>query len=95
MLWLAYVHVAVHEDHMKLVCVYTIMWFIFLPLMTCSAIEQFARKGQDLNLQKEDGFAAIHLASLNDHLDVTTALADTVSSSQTSALVTTYINVHL
>lgn len=44
----------------------------------CSAIEQFARAKYDLNLKKDDGFAAIHLAALNDHLDVITALAEMV-----------------
>ena len=51
-----------------------------------SAIEQFARAKYDLNLKKDDGFAAIHLAALNDHLDVTTTLAELVSSIARSQL---------
>ena len=47
--------------------------------ISCSAIEQFARAKCNLNVKKDDGFAPIHLAALNDHLDVTTALADLVS----------------
>ena len=46
---------------------------------TCRAIEQFVRAKCDLNLKKDDGYAAIHLAALNDHLDVVTALAELVS----------------
>ena len=62
-------------------------WFIYganviLPFpvyLICSALEQFVRKKPDyVNLRKDDGFTAIHLASLNDHLDVVTALADMV-----------------
>ena len=45
----------------------------------CRAVEQFARAKCDLNLKKDDGFAPIHLAALNDHLDVVTALAEMVS----------------
>ena len=52
------------------------------PICVCymhSAIEQFARAKCDMNLKKDDGYAAIHLAALNDHLDVVTALAELVS----------------
>ena len=45
-----------------------------------SALEHFVRKKPDyVNLRKDDGYTAIHLASLNDHLDVVTALADMVT----------------
>ena len=50
-------------------------------ISVCSAIEHFVRKQQDsINLKKDDGYTALHLASLNDHLDVVTALADMVLS---------------
>lgn len=52
----------------------------YISIHVCSAIEQFARAKCDLNLKKDDGFAAIHLAALNDHLDVITALAELVST---------------
>ena len=32
-----------------------------------------------MNIKKDDGYTPLHLASLNDHLDVVTALADLVS----------------
>ncbi len=31
-----------------------------------------------VNMQKDDGFTPLHLASVNDHLDVITALVDNV-----------------
>ena len=45
----------------------------------CTVLEQFARSKCDMNLKKDDGFSAIHLAALNDHLDVLTALAELVA----------------
>ena len=33
-----------------------------------------------LNLPKDDGYTALHLCALNDHLDVLTALVEHVSS---------------
>ena len=50
-----------------------------IVMFVCRAIEQFVRAKCDLNLKKDDGYAAIHLAALNDHLDVVTALAELVS----------------
>ena len=45
-----------------------------------SAIEQFMRFCPDLlNLPKDDGYTALHLSALNDHLDVLTALVEHVS----------------
>ena len=32
-----------------------------------------------MNIKKDDGYTPLHLAALNDHLDVVTALADLVS----------------
>lgn len=44
----------------------------FLP-----AVEHFIRKfPQYINLKKDDGYTPLHLASLNDHLDVATIFAD-------------------
>ena len=33
-----------------------------------------------MNIKKDDGYTPLHLASLNDHLDVVTALAELVST---------------
>ena len=44
------------------------------------AIEHFVRKQKEsINLTKDDGYTPFHLAALNDHLDVVTALAEMVS----------------
>ena len=49
-------------------------------LFLCSAIEHFVRKRQEsVNITKDDGYMPLHLAALNDHLDVVTALAEMVS----------------
>ena len=49
--------------------------------VACSAVEQFIRKYPGhVDLRKDDGYTALHLASLNDHLDVVTTLADLVSN---------------
>ena len=34
---------------------------------------------QLINIPKDDGFAALHLAAINDHLDIVVALASSVS----------------
>ena len=45
----------------------------------CSAIEHFVKKKEDIvNIKKDDGYMPLHLAALNDHLDVVTALAEMV-----------------
>ena len=45
----------------------------------CSALEHFARKyPQYIDLKKDDGYTALHLAALNDNLDALTALLDMV-----------------
>ena len=45
----------------------------------CSAIEHFVKKNEDIvNIKKDDGYMPLHLAALNDHLDVITALAEMV-----------------
>ena len=52
------------------------LWHI---LVHYSALEHFMRKQPEcINLKKDDGYTALHLASLNDHLDVVTALVDVV-----------------
>ena len=33
-----------------------------------------------INIKKDDGFTPLHLAAVNDHLDVATALVDNVCS---------------
>ena len=44
------------------------------------AMEQFIRKfPEHINIKKDDGYTPLHLAALNDHLDVLTALVDDVS----------------
>ena len=46
-----------------------------------SAVEQFIRRfPNSMNIKKDDGYTPLHLASLNDHLDVITALAELVST---------------
>lgn len=53
---------------------------IQVTLICCRALEQFIRKNPDLiNLRKDDGYTPLHLAALNDHLDVVTMLVDHVS----------------
>ena len=48
-------------------------------LFLCSAIEHFVKKKEDIvNIKKDDGYMPLHLAALNDHLDVVTALAEMV-----------------
>ena len=45
----------------------------------CSALEHFVKKRQeDINVKKDDGYMPLHLAALNNHLDVITALAEMV-----------------
>ena len=45
----------------------------------CSAIEHFVKKKEDIvNIKKDDGYMPLHLAALNDHLDVVTALTEMV-----------------
>ena len=33
-----------------------------------------------MNIQKDDGYTSLHLAALNDHIDVVTSLAELVSA---------------
>lgn len=40
-----------------------------------------------INLRKDDGYAPLHLAAINDHLDVLTALIDNVRPSNIVATV--------
>ena len=48
-------------------------------MFLCSAIEYFVKKKEDIvNIKKDDGYMPLHLAALNDHLDVVTALAEMV-----------------
>lgn len=48
-------------------------------------MEQFLRQNPNYaNLKKDDGYTALHLASLNDHLDIVTTLAENVSITQLS-----------
>jgi len=43
------------------------------------AVDHFIRRfPQHINLKKDDGYTPLHLAALNDHLDVVTVLADLV-----------------
>ena len=35
---------------------------------------------QHMNMKKDDGYTALHLASLNNHIDIVTALADSVGT---------------
>ncbi len=43
-------------------------------------MEHFNRKYvEHVNLKKDDGYTPLHLAALNDHLDVVTAFAEVVS----------------
>ena len=44
-----------------------------------SAVEKILAKSPDLvNMPKEDGFTALHLAALNDHCEVATLLCGQV-----------------
>ncbi len=46
----------------------------------CRAVEHFNRRFvEHINLLKDDGYTPLHLAALNDHLDVVTAFAEVVS----------------
>ena len=48
-------------------------------------MEQFLRQNPNYaNLKKDDGYTALHLASLNDHLDIVTTLAENVRIQQLS-----------
>lgn len=45
-----------------------------------SAMERFIQKfTEHVNIKKDDGFTPLHLSALNDHLDVLTALLESVS----------------
>ena len=53
----------------------------------CRAVGEILRRaGQLVDMKKDDGFAAIHLAALNGHYDVTETLMVTTLSSLTSLL---------
>ena len=43
-------------------------------------MEKFVKDHPQLiNIPKDDGFAALHLAAINDHLDIVVELASSVS----------------
>ena len=45
-------------------------------------MERFIQKfPQHVNIKKDDGYTPLHLSALNDHLDVLTALLESVSTS--------------
>ena len=45
-------------------------------------MERFIQKfTEHVNIKKDDGFTPLHLSALNDHLDVLTALLESVSLS--------------
>lgn len=60
--------------------------FLVVPIMVnvffcllCSAIEMFIKHNPVcVNLQKDDGYTPLHLAALNNHLDVLTTILDSV-----------------
>ena len=69
------------QDACTIACVRIGSKFGFFFLAMFSAIEHFVRKNPALvNISKDDGYTPLHLASLNDHLDVVTALSEMVSS---------------
>ena len=54
--------------------------FIISDVLTYSATEKILLKcRQIVDMKKDDGFAPLHLASLNGHRDVTNTLLVTVS----------------
>ena len=56
------------------------MKLIVHVILSYSALEHFVKKKEDIiNIKKDDGYMPLHLAALNDHLDVVTALAEMVS----------------
>ncbi len=49
------------------------------PPLPDRAMEQFTRRfPHHVNLKKDDGYTALHLSALNDHLDLVTMLAELV-----------------
>lgn len=61
------------------------LFFHFNFILFYRAMEQFLRQNPNYaNLKKDDGYTALHLASLNDHLDIVTTLAENVSITQLS-----------
>ena len=51
------------------------------PSSSPRAMEQFIEYRPDLvNLRKDDGYTALHLSALNDHVDVVTTLVECVSA---------------
>ena len=60
---------------------------VHLSIASCCpyrAIEHFVRKQREsVNITKDDGYVPLHLAALNDHLDVVTALAEMVPKHHT------------
>lgn len=45
-----------------------------------SAVDQFIRRHPTkVDIKKDDGYTALHLAALNNHLDVVTSFAELVS----------------
>lgn len=53
---------------------------VCVPVFCSRAVEQFINKfPQHICIKKDDGYTPLHLAALNDHLDVVTALVEQVS----------------
>ena len=60
------------------------------------AIEHFVRKQKEIiNITKDDGYMPLHLAALNDHLDVVSALAEMVSVFCNNLLALAFANIDL
>lgn len=50
-------------------------------MLDTRGMEQFIKRDPTcVNRQKDDGFTPLHLASLNNHLDLVTVIAETVST---------------
>ena len=58
-------------------------FFVFLlttPLLITRGMELFIKRNSEcVNLKKDDGLSPLHLACLNNHLDVATTIAECVS----------------
>ena len=47
----------------------------------CSAVDHFLRRyPSKVDIRKDDGYTPLHLAALNDHLDVVTSFAEQVNT---------------
>ena len=56
-------------------------------LSFCSAVELFIKhKPSWVNLAKDDGYTPLHLAALNNHLEVLTTMLDSVGSEKNCAV---------